>query len=404
METVDTKFKIAVVSPWFGIDIPGGAEAEIRELVFKLHEYGVNVEVLTTCVKDFTCDWGKNFYAEGVYQENQIKVHRFKVRKRDAQAFDRVNLKLINYELPLTLEEEKTFFAEMINSPELYSYIKKNKNKYDIFLFISYMFGTTYNGMQLVPEKSVVIPCFHDEAYVRMELLKKAFPMVAGLVYNAKPEKEFIEKLYDLSEVKQIVMGIGMDTGFHTDAKAFTEKFNIHSPFILYAGRKDAGKNVDVLLQYFEIYKKRNDNNLQLVLIGGGNIAIPEYCKDDVIDLGFVDKQDKYNAYSAASFLCQPSTHESFSLVMMESWLCERPVLVAEGCEVTKNFCNESNGGLYFDNYPEFEETINYLLKRPQIANQMGKNGRKYVLEHFDWNVIIRKYMEFFDEVLFVEK
>ena len=266
-KTVNKNIKIAVVTPWFGIDIPGGAEAEIRELVFKLFEYGVNVEVLTTCVKDFTCDWGKNYYAEGVFLENEVSVHRFKVRKRDAQAFDKVNVKLMNSEMPLTLEEERIFFNEMINSPELYSYIKKNQNKYDIFLFISYMFGTTYNGMQIVPEKTVVIPCFHDEAYVHMELLKNAFSKVAGLIYNAKPEKEFIEKIYDLSNVKQIVMGIGMDTEMHAEAKAFVEKFNLHSPFILYAGRKDAGKNVDVLLRYFEKYKKRNENNLQLVHI-----------------------------------------------------------------------------------------------------------------------------------------
>ena len=47
-----------------------------------------------------------------------------------------------------------------------------------------------------------------------------------------------------------------------------------------------------------------------------------------LIDLGFVPIQDKYDAYAAAELLCQPSKHESFSYVIMESWLCERPVLV----------------------------------------------------------------------------
>ena len=41
---------------------------------------------------------------------------------------------------------------------------------------------------------------------------------------------------------------------------------------------------------------------------------------------------------AAASLLCQPSHNESFSLVIMESWLCGRPVLVSSQCAVTKDF------------------------------------------------------------------
>ena len=54
---------------------------------------------------------------------------------------------------------------------------------------------------------------------------------------------------------------------------------------------------------------------------------------------------------AAASLLCQPSHNESFSLVIMESWLCGRPVLVSSQCAVTKDFAKRSNGGLYFKDY-----------------------------------------------------
>ena len=42
---------IAFVIPWFGFDIPGGAEMELKGLVSHLHDAGVKVEILTTCVK-----------------------------------------------------------------------------------------------------------------------------------------------------------------------------------------------------------------------------------------------------------------------------------------------------------------------------------------------------------------
>lgn len=390
--------KIAFVIPWYAEKIPGGAEMETREVTKHLHEAGMEVEILTTCVKEFVSDWNQDYYPEGTEIIQGIPVRRFKVRKRDTKAFDEINLKLMNRIQP-TEQEEKIFIQEMVNSPDLYDYITEHQNAYTAFVYIPYMFGTTYYGVKACPEKAVMIPCFHDEAYLYMKIYRELYSQVAGMIFNAKPELELTEKVYDTSRIEKIVMGIGMDVDLQTYPEEFRNKFNIKEPFILYAGRKDLGKNVHTLVQYFGQYKKRNPSDLKLVLIGGGEIAIPASMKQDVIDLGFVEIQDKYNAYGASELLCQPSKNESFSLVIMESWLCKRPVLVHEKCEVTKNFARESAGGLYFDDYFEFEGCLNYLFQHQETANQMGLNGRDYVKTHFDWNVITEKYRQFFEKL-----
>lgn len=390
--------KIAFVIPWYAEKIPGGAEMETREVTKHLHEAGMEVEILTTCVKEFVSDWNQDYYPEGTEIIQGIPVRRFKVRKRDTKAFDEINLKLMNRIQP-TEQEEKIFIQEMVNSPDLYDYITEHQNAYTAFVYIPYMFGTTYYGVKACPEKAVMIPCFHDEAYLYMKIYRELYSQVAGMIFNAKPELELTEKVYDTSRIEKIVMGIGMDVDLQTYPEEFRNKFNIKEPFILYAGRKDLGKNVHTLVQYFGQYKKRNPSDLKLVLIGGGEIAIPASMKQDVIDLGFVEIQDKYNAYGASELLCQPSKNESFSLVIMESWLCKRPVLVHEKCEVTKNFARESVGGLYFDDYFEFEGCLNYLFQHQETANQMGLNGRDYVKTHFDWNVITEKYRQFFEKL-----
>ena len=110
--------------------------------------------------------------------------------------------------------------------------------------------------------------------------------------------------------------------------------------------------------------------------------------------------QDKYNAMSACEFLCQPSFNESFSLVIMENWLCKRPVLVHEKCDVTKNFVLQSDGGLYFSNYPEFEACTDYLLKNKDISDKMGLNGYKYVNDNFNRDTITAKYIDFFERII----
>lgn len=393
---------IAFVTPWFGMNIPGGAEEETRELALHFAAAGMEVEILTTCIKEFNSDWNINFHKEGEYNEGGLLVRRFKADHRDTRAFNEVNFKLMR-NLPIKLEEEEIFLKHMANSSRLYAYIEKNQDAYSAFFFIPYMFGTTYYGCQICPEKSILIPCFHDESYFYIEHFKEAFSKVAGLVYNAAPERDLTVANYPLQkDIKQVVMGIGMNTDQAGDAARFRTKFSIEDPFIIYAGRKDKGKNIDTLMLYFREFKKRMPqyNDLKLVLIGGGSVEIPDSIKKDVIDLGFVDKQDKYDAYAAAEVLCQPSQHESFSFVIMESWLAERPVIVADQCAVTKNFCKESNGGLWFKDFFEFEGSLDYLLANPDKADALGKNGREYVIDSFSWDVIVNKYIEFINNLL----
>lgn len=388
--------KIGFVIPWYGEDIPGGAEMELREVATHLQRAGMDVEILTTCVREFSADWNENYYSAGTAVVEDIAVRRFPVRRRDTAAFDRVNRRLMEGQ-HLSLQEEKTFVEEMVNSPQLYEYLKDASDDYALYVFIPYMFGTTYYGMQACPEKSVLIPCFHDEAYLYLRLFRQAYIQARGIIYNAMPEMELANKVYDFTTTEQICMGIGMDTNICSDADAFRKAYRIQKPFLLYAGRKDAGKNVHTLLRYFAEYKQRHgDSDLQLVLIGGGSIEIPASVRDDVYDLGFVSRQDKYDAMAAAELLCQPSHNESFSLVIMESWLCGRPVLVHSQCAVTRDFARRANGGLYFRNYFEFEGCVQYILTHPEQARTMGQNGGAFVRENFDWDVIVEKYRAFF--------
>lgn len=391
--------KLGFVVPWYGDTIPGGAEMELRGLTKHLQASGIELEILTTCVECFNSDWNKNFYKPGVYTEGGIKVRRFKVDKRNTKKFDAINYKLMN-DIKITPEEERTYIDEMVNSKALYNYLKDNKDEYSLYVFIPYMFGTTFNGIMAVPEKSVLIPCFHDESYIYMDIYKEAYEKMAGIIYHANAEYELANRVFDFKNVRQAVLGEGIDTDFTYDANRFREKTGIKDDFILYAGRKDAGKNIYLLLNYFREYRNRHtDSDLKLVLIGGGDIIIPDDIKSEVIDLGYVEKQLKYDACAAALTLCQPSIHESFSLVLMESWLSERPALVHADCAVTSGFARESNSALYFKDYYEFEGCIEYYLNNPDKAAVMGKTGRDFVISNFTWDAIVKKYTEFFKSI-----
>ena len=392
--------KIAFVVPWYGDKIPGGAETELRGLIKDLQKNRIELEVLTTCVEKFVSDWNKNYYEPGDYVEDRIKIKRFKVRKRDTKKFDKINFKLMNNQ-KITTEEEQKFFEEMVRSVDLENYIEKNMDDYSLFCFIPYMFGTTYYGVKKSKKKAVIIPCLHDESYAYMETIKEIFNISSASIFHAKPEQELAKRLYGMENVKTPVLGEGLDFNIPDKLEGVKEKYNLKNPYILYAGRKDEGKNVHLLLKYFSIFKEKNASiDLDLVLIGGGEIQIPKNIKENVHDLGFVSIDDKYRAYANSLTLIQPSINESFSIVIMESWAVGTPVIVNGKCEVTKNFAIESNGGLYFNNYFEFEEILKFYINNSKIADKMGKNGKEYVFKNFDREIVTKKYINFFKELV----
>lgn len=385
--------KIGFVTPWYGVDIPGGAEAATRRTAEQLKQAGLDVEVLTTCIRDFYADWGQNHYRAGLETINGVPVRRFPVEARDRQAFDQVNWRLM-HNLSLSPAQVQTYIEEMIRAPTLYDFIREHAQEY-LFLFIPYMFATTYYGARIAPGRSALIPCLHDESYARLDLYQDLFHQVKALILHADAEKELVSDLFDPPPGQiQAVVGAGVDSDFHGDAGRFRQNYGLlDTPFVLYAGRREPGKNTPLLLRYWQRYHQENGSNARLVLIGPGDIDLPAG-QHGIIDLGFVPVQDKYDAFAAADLFCLPSVHESFSIVIMESWLAGTPVLVNGHCAVTREHCQKANGGLYFTNYHEFAATVDYLLARPALARRLGAQGRRYVLDNFRWEIIVDKYKQ----------
>jgi len=383
------KSKLNFVIPWYGENIPGGAESLCRAVAKALIGSGSSVEVLTTCVQQFASDWNHNYHPEGRTLEGGVPVRRFPVRRRDVVRFDQVNYKLM-HNMPITPEEQQVFVAEMINSPALYEYIAPHGN--EVFLFVPYMFGTTYFGSTVCPERSILIPCLHDEAYARMRLFRNMCERVRGLIFNSAEEQRLAQRLYSLDPDRLAVLGVPVNCAWNSDPQRFRRKYGI-SDFFLYAGRTEKGKQADLLVEYYCRYLDDTQRPEQLVFIGGGELEIPQRYQSRILKLGFLPEQDKYDAYGAAIALCVPSIMESFSIVIMESWLAGRPVVVNAQCAVTRDFCLESNGGKYFSGYAEFREILVALAADPGLCTTLGVNGKQYVLRHFHPGVIAQNYI-----------
>jgi glycosyltransferase involved in cell wall biosynthesis len=314
------------------------------------------------------------------------------VDPRDTRLFDQINLKLMNSQ-SISLDEEYDFIENNINSKALCEYLSENRSKY-VFFFIPYMFGTTYFGSQVCPERSFLIPCLHDESYAYLRIFKHMFENARGLLFLSEPELELARRIFDLAGKTAAVVGVGIDTDVSFDAARFRSRFGVDDEFVLYVGRKDATKNTPLLIDLFCRYVELRDTQLKLVLNGQGCVSLPNCHKDRIIELKPASGQDKLDAYSAALVTAQPSVHESFSIVIMESWVCGTPVLVHGDCDVTKYHCTKSNGGLYFRDFDEFAGCLDLFTHNSHARRRMGENGRRYVIANYTWQMVLDRYLQ----------
>jgi len=59
---------------------------------------------------------------------------------------------------------------------------------------------------------------------------------------------------------------------------------------------------------------------------------------------------------------------------------------------VLKGQCRRSNAGLYFDDYYEFREALSRLESDETLRRGLGRNGERYYLDHYQWEVVEGKY------------
>jgi len=379
--------KIAFTVPRYGEDIVGGAEELARKLAENMAARGHDVDVLTTCARDhFT--W-KNSVPEGFSELNGVTVRRFKAETNMFSAeYAEIHQKVCNREV-VSYKDQVKWISGGLSSPALYGFIEKKGPEYDCLIFMPYLFGITFRGSSVYPKRSVLLPCLHDESFAYLDIMKTMFEQCRNVIFNTHPERELAQRLYGIKG-KGTVVGCGFDK-VAADPTRFRSEFKLQSPFLLYAGRREEGKNTPLLIRYFCNYIHKTGRDLKLVLIGSGKVEIPRRFRHVVVDLGLVSLSNKYNAYAAAECLCQPSVNESLSIVLLESWLQGTPALVHADCAVTRDHCSRSNGGLFFRDYAEFHECLDFLFENPDIRGKMGGNGMKYVEENYCWDEVINR-------------
>jgi glycosyltransferase involved in cell wall biosynthesis len=386
--------RLAFVVQRYGLDIAGGAEYHCRLIAEHLARHAT-VEVLTTCAADYIT-WA-NHYPEGREVLNGIPVRRFKVKRpRDPVRFadwtDRVfRQNHAPEDEHRWLEEEGPF------SPRLVQYLERHHRDYDFVVFFSFRYYTTYHGLRAVRDKALLVPTAEDDGIYRLSLFPPLFRLPRAIVYNSVEERAMIERVSQNAHVPGEVVGVGSALPESMDAVRFRARHGIDGPFMLYVGRVDENKGCRQLFDFFRRYRAETGSSLRLVLIGKAVIPVPN--DPSIVSLGFQPDSEKWDALAACDLLSMPSRYESLSMVTLEAWWAERPVLANGKCEVLRGQCLRANAGLYYSSYDEFHEALALLEAQPALRRALGASGRHYFERHYAWSVIEGKYLDLIGRV-----
>jgi O-antigen biosynthesis protein len=386
--------RLAIVVPRYGPGVVGGAETLCRDYALHLRAAGHEVQVLTTCARDhFT--W-RNELPPGDTVVEGVPVRRFPVTiAKDHGAVTMLHARL-DAGFRLDAAGERRWVENTGYSAPLLDAIAAESRRVDAVLFAPYLFAATVFGARVAPQRSIVIPCLHDEAYARFGMVQETLRGVAGLIFNSTPERDLAAHLLGADTLPpHRVVGVGFDDPGPLDAAAWRQRTRLTiGDLVAYAGRREIAKNFPLLLRWMAAYDQglaQVPGQATLVAMGSGEIRAPHSARSVVRDLGFASQAEKLEALAASVATAQLSLNESFSYVLMESWLAGTPCIVHADCAVTRHHCEESGGGVWVRDAETFAAALDRLRSDAGLRTRLAAAGGRYVRTHYSWPAVLRR-------------
>ena len=386
--------EVALVVQRYGPDVTGGSESLARALAERLAA-GFDVTVFTTCARDYVT-W-RNELPAGEQAMDGVTVRRFPVdEERDLAAFNRFGESL--YDLPHTDEDEREWLRQQgPYVPRLVDALRAEQGRFRAILFFTYLYYPTVEGLSAAPDRSILVPTTHDEPPLRFRLYRELFGRARAFAFLTPAEEALVRSRFEVGSRPAFVAGMGVDEPGASEVASFRAVNGLTEPYLLYAGRIDAGKGCADMLRYYERYRGRVERPADLVLIG--RLAMDEPAGEGVRCLGFVSEEDKQAAFAGASVVVCPSAYESLSIALLEGFARGVPGLVNARSAVLKEHCLLSRGGLWYEDGLEFVGALETLMADDALRRALGEGGRGHVARHYRWDVVMDRYRSLIDAV-----
>lgn len=193
--------------------------------------------------------------------------------------------------------------------------------------------------------------------------------------------------------IHRLGMGVDMDKLRGGDASRFRTNHQMTGPIVTFLGVVTYDKGSFHLVQAMDRLWSRG--SMAHLVIAGPPVdefqrfyrGLPAATQERITLLGTVLGREKHDLLAATDIFALPSRIDSFGIVYLEAWACEKPVIGARAGGVPDVIDEGLDGMLVeFGNPDDLAGAIQSLLADPDRARSMGRNGRAKVENRYTWD------------------
>ena len=298
-----------------------------------------------------------------------------------------------------------------------YDIIHIHEHRQTLAIFVS-CYASKNNIPYIVQAHGSVLPFFQKES------LKNLFDKVFGfkILHNAscvfaltEVEKEQYLKM-GVDEDKIEIVPLGINLAEYKDLPScglFRSKFNIaeEDKLILFVGRLHEIKGLDLLIDAFNDLIQEtanlNGSSIKLAIVGpdDGYLSkleekIREYSlEENVIVTGPLYKEEKQEALVDCDLFVMPSRYESFTTSGLEAMACSKPLVLTKNNHI-HDWVDGNVGIACDDDKDSLKDALQKIISDDDLALVFGENGRKLILEKYNWDMINNQILEIYNRFL----
>ena len=394
--------RILHVAPYYCPSV-GGLQAHVKAISEGLAARGHDVTVFTERLAG-TGQHRAEVYAPSRERINGVDVHRFTA----IPAIARPLLAIPGTYRAALAAVGSERYRMLADGPWLpHAVVAAARLKPDVIMVVSaeseallYQFSLLRH---LSSTRLVALPLLHLEyPWSHSPLIARYLSRFHSVIANTEYEREFVDRACR-NRVRTCAIGPGVDPAVfrHRDGRAIRERYGLASDKVVgYIGRLEPEKGVVKLVEAMRIVW-RSAPTTRLLLAGHRHstgsapdralvatldaLTPAERSRLTVIE-GFAES-DKAAIFDACDVFAMPSKAESFGIVYLEAWMCEKPVI---GARIGAVQCviDDGRDGLLVTPHDaaEIADAILRLVRDELLSRQLGRRGWEKVMTRFTWD------------------
>lgn len=242
-------------------------------------------------------------------------------------------------------------------------------------------------------------------------LYKRGVHSAKRIICVSEHVRDVILERFDVPEDRLTVIYHGVNPTFKRypadqAAELVATKFGIRDPYILFVGKLVAQKNIGRLLEAYDRFRKRNGNDVKLVLVGRTYAGLNSEFEstmarlnfgDSVIQLGHVNNYDLPPLYGAAQMFAFPTRYEGFGIPILEAMSCGVPVLTSTTSCVPEV---AGDAAILIDPYDveAIEDGMSRICSDPALRDDLKQRGIARAA-NFNWQKAARETLQAYKTV-----